>query len=44
MEETVKVTDEQVKEANRLENNPEIMLRLIDLLFLGREDKRDIPS
>lgn len=44
MEETVKVTDEQVKEANRLENNPEMMLRLIDLLFLGREDKRDIPS
>lgn len=33
------VQDEMLWEAERIENNPEAMLRFIDWLFIGREDE-----
>lgn len=38
------VTEEDIRYAESLENNMELMLRLIDIIFLGREEGRDIPS
>lgn len=37
------VNEDLILEAERIENNPKMMLALVDLLFLGREDT-DIPS
>lgn len=40
----IKVTDQMIKEAERIENNGELMLALVDLIFMGREDRKDLPS
>lgn len=40
----IEVTDEDIKDAERLENNPEMMLRLIDMLFLGCDEGNNYPS
>lgn len=38
------VNYEMMWEANNLEMSPENILRLVDLIFLGRENEKDIPS
>lgn len=38
------LTDEDIQEAKKIESDPEMMLRLIDLLFLGYEDRKSYPS
>lgn len=38
------ISDEMVKEADRLENNPQLMLALIDLLFMDKDSGNDLPS
>lgn len=38
------VTMEQVEKADRLWDNPEMVMRLIDLMFLNQDTGKDIPS
>lgn len=42
-DESVNLTPEDVQEAERLEDDPELMLRLVDLIF-GWEPSRWPPS
>lgn len=42
-DESVNPTPEDVEDALRIEDDPEKMLLLIDLLFMGKEGK-EIPS
>lgn len=42
-DESVNLTHEDVEEAERLEDDPELMLRLVDLIF-GWEPSRLPPS
>lgn len=44
MEEIVKVTDDDIKDAERIENDPQKILALIDLIFLFEDNKKVIPS
>lgn len=44
MEESVKLTDEDIKEAEKIENDPNKILALIDLIFMFEEQKKVIPS
>ena len=44
MRKVVKVTDEDILEAERIENDPAKILALIDLLFLYEDNKKVIPS
>lgn len=44
MSKSVNLTDEMIKDAERIENNPAKILALIDLIFMGQEDKKEIPS
>ena len=44
MEEIVKLTPQDIEDAERIENNPDKILALIDLLFLYEETKKVIPS
>lgn len=39
-----RVTDEDIQEAERIEMDVQSMLRLVDLIFLGRDDSGNIPS
>lgn len=38
------ITEENVKEAESLEMDVQTMLRLVDLIFLCRDEHKDIPS
>lgn len=38
------INDEQIQEADRLENNPRLMLALIDLLFMDYDSGKVVPS
>lgn len=44
MSENVKLTEDDYRDAERLEDDIETILRLIDLIFLAKEDKKEIPS
>lgn len=44
MEEIVKVTDDDIKDAERIENDPQKILALIDLIFFYEDNKKVIPS
>lgn len=44
MSKVVKVTDEDIQEAERIENDPAKILALIDLIFLYEDNKKVIPS
>jgi hypothetical protein len=43
-DECVKVTDEDIRDAERIENDPKKILALIDLIFMFEEQKKVIPS
>lgn len=38
------VTPQLKEEATGIENNPKMMLALIDLLFMGMDEGKNIPS
>lgn len=40
IESAINVTDEMIEEAEKIENSPEKMLQLIDMLFLCSEQER----
>lgn len=44
MKSEIKLTEQDYRDAEKIENNPEMMLRLIDLMFLGYEDGKNYPS
>lgn len=44
MEEIVNLTDNDIMDAERIENDPKKILALIDLLFLYEDTKTHIPS
>lgn len=44
MEKSVNLTEEDIQEAEKIEDNPDKILALIDLLFLYEENKKVIPS
>jgi hypothetical protein len=44
MEEFVNLTDEDIRDAERIENDPQKILALIDLIFLFGDNKKVIPS
>ena len=47
MEKTVngiRISDEDIREAERIENDPDKILALIDLIFLFEDNKKIIPS
>ena len=41
---TEKVTDEQIQEARRLEDDPLKILALIDIIFMNEDKSKIIPS
>lgn len=44
MDEIVHLTEEDYKEAERIENDPKKILALIDLIFMYEDNKKVIPS
>lgn len=44
MEKIVKVTEQDIQDAQRIEDDPDKILALIDLIFLSAETKTVIPS
>lgn len=44
MSKIVNLTEEDYKDAERIENDPEKILSLIDLIFLYEDAKKIIPS
>lgn len=44
MEKSVKVTEKDIQEAKRIEDDPEKILALIDLIFLNVDNSKVIPS
>lgn len=44
MEEIVKLTEKDIADAERIENNPDKIIALIDLIFMYEETKKVIPS
>lgn len=44
MNKNVNLTEEDYRDAERIENDPEKILALIDLLFLYEDTKKVIPS
>lgn len=40
----IRVSREDIQEAEKLEMDMKTMMRLIDLIFLCRDDSKDIPS
>lgn len=44
MEEIVNLTDDDYKDAERIENDPQKILALIDLIFFYEDNKKVIPS
>lgn len=44
MEKSVKVTEKDIQDAKRIEDDPEKILALIDLIFLNADNSKVIPS
>lgn len=44
MEKSVKVTEKDIQDAKRIEDDPEKILALIDLIFLNVDNSKVIPS
>ena len=44
MKELVTITEEDIRDAERIENDPQKILALIDLIFLFEDRKKVIPS
>lgn len=44
MEKIVKVTEKDIQDARRIEDDPEKILALIDLIFLNVDNSKVIPS
>ena len=44
MEKIVKVTEKDIQEANKIEDDPEKILALIDLIFLNVDNSKVMPS
>ena len=44
MEEIVNLTEEDYRDAERIENDPKKILALIDLIFMYEDNKKVIPS
>lgn len=44
MDEIVNPTEEDYREAERIENDPKKILALIDLIFMYEDNKKVIPS
>ena len=44
MKEIVNVTEEDIREAERIEDDPKKILALIDLIFMYEENRKVIPS
>lgn len=44
MKESIKLTDEDIRDAERIENDPQKILALIDLIFLFEDNKKVLPS
>lgn len=44
MEKNVNLTEEDYREADRIENDPKKILALIDLIFMYEDNKKVIPS
>lgn len=44
MEKSVNLTDQDILDAERIENDPDKILALIDLIFLYEDNKKVIPS
>ena len=44
MDEIVKLTEEDYRDAERIENDPKKILALIDLIFMYEDNKKVIPS
>ena len=44
MNEIVKLTEEDIRDAERIENDPKKILALIDLIFMYEDTKKIIPS
>ena len=44
MDKIVKVTDEDIRDAQRIEEDPAKILALIDLIFMFAENSKVIPS
>lgn len=42
--EKINLSEDDIKEAERIENDPEKILALIDLIFLFEDNKKVIPS
>lgn len=42
--ESVNLTEEDIKEAERIENDPQKILALIDLMFLYEDRQKRLPS
>lgn len=40
----IRVSREDIQDAEKLEMDMKTMMRLIDLIFLCRDDSKDIPS
>lgn len=40
----IRISDEDIREAERIENDPDKILALIDLIFLFEDNKKVIPS
>ena len=44
MEEFVNLTDEDIRDAERIENDPQKILALIDIIFMNEDKSKIIPS
>lgn len=44
MDKTINLTEEDIRDAERIENDPQKILALIDLIFLFEDRKKVIPS
>jgi hypothetical protein len=44
MDEIVNLTEEDYRDAERIENDPKKILALIDLIFMYEDNKKVIPS
>lgn len=44
MDKIVNLTEDDYRDAEKLEEDIETILRLIDLIFLTKENKKEIPS
>lgn len=44
MNKIINLTDQDIRDAEKIENDPEKILALIDLIFLFEDNKKVIPS